>query len=820
MIERANRFTLKMEQQASRLPTFSKTRTLYRVPNRRVHEFIGREDILNQINEGLSLGPVPRIVVLRGIGGQGKTQVALEYCHREKSNQFSTIFWIDATSKSSLKTSLEGIAEYIEPATSAFSNIDNKINFALESLANWPRPWLLVFDNYDDPIAFNSLQGFIPIGKHGSILITTRHADVDALGRDRRAIELHGLQEEDALELLCKMSVKTKEDYCMTHGESIVRRLGYHPLAIAQASAYIRKRKINFESFIDHYNRRRQLILEQIPQMSQYRRRLNNSDEETFLSVFTTLELSFLQLQAGGAESRMKADFLTLFAFFNCKDISEKMLKNYYINQKSSPRVFNLLDSFVTTYFEDGYDRDLFQDILSHLRDISLLQAFSEEEDGFLHFSLHPLIKDWVKLRTNKEACQGYALLAADIVAQTIMLSWSNKQFEMPFSARREILSHLGVQMDNYDDFLQTKEEISFSRDVSIGLAEAESWFGSFYFNSGWFKEAKAMHIKALRLREEVLGQQHSDTLTSMSKVAQVLNSQGKHNESETMHRVAFQLQEEVLGQHHPDTLTSMNNLALVLTRQGKYSKAEALFRQTVLLREEILGQQHIDTLVSSSNLARVLDRQRKYKEAETIHQHTYQLRAKVLGQQHPHTQTSMNNLALVLERQDKHNEAEAIHRQTLHLRENVFGRQHPDTLISLSNLACVLDRQRKHKEAEAIHHQTLQLRAKALGQQHPHTLISMNNLALSLEHQDKCDEAKAIYQQVLQLRERVLGQGHPDTLTTISNLARVLNKQGKHNEAKTKYQQILELRENLLGHQHPLTSMIRDNLTETSALI
>lgn len=740
MIEHANRFASKMEQQASRLPTFSIPRTLYHVPNRRVHEFIGREDILNEINEGLSLGPAPRIVVLRGIGGQGKTQVALEYCHREKSNQFSAVFWIDATSESSLKKSFGVIAEYIEPATSGFSNIDNKATFALESLANWPRPWLLVFDNYDDPIAFNSLQDFIPIGKHGSIIITTRHADVDALGQDRRAIELHGLEEEDALKLLFKKIIKTKADYGMAQGKSIVRRLGYHPLAIAQASAYIRKRRINFEGFIDHYTRRRQLILEQIPQMSQYRRKLNNSDEETSLSVFTTWELSFLQLQALGVETRMKADFLTLFAFFNCKDISEKMFKNYYIDHKSSPQVFNLLDSFVTKYFYDGYDRDLFRDILSDLRDISLLQAFSEEADGFLHFSLHPLVKDWIRLRTGKEACRGYALLAADIIAQTIMLSWRNKQFEMPLSARQEILSHLDVQMDNYSDFLYAEKEIPFNRDVSISLAEAESWFGSFYYNSGWFKEAEAMHIKALRLREDVLGQQHSDTLTSISKVAQVLNSQGKHNEAETMHRLAFQLREEVLGQHHPDTLTSMHNLALVLTRQGKYNKAEALFRQTVLLREEILGQHHLDTLLSSSNLARVLDRQRKHKEAETIHQQTLQLRSKVFGQQHPHTLISMSNLALSLEHQDKYDEAKAIYQQVLQLREKVLSQWHPDILTTMSNLARVLNKQGEHIEAKTKYQQILQLRESLLGQQHPLTLIIRDNLALVLSNEGKLE--------------------------------------------------------------------------------
>src|SRR5205814_2178617 len=106
----------------------------------------------------------------------------------------------------------------------------------------------------------------------------------------------------------------------------IVARLGYHALAIAQAGAYISKRKILLGEFLDHFERRKHIVLKETPQMSQYRRRLNKSEEETSLSVFTTWELSFRQLEED-TEGVNKADLLTLFAFFNCEDISECLFK-------------------------------------------------------------------------------------------------------------------------------------------------------------------------------------------------------------------------------------------------------------------------------------------------------------------------------------------------------------------------------------------------------------------------------------------------------------------------------------------------------------
>ena len=687
--------------------TLVETHAFYHVPNRRIREFIGREDILNRVHEGLSSGPAPRIVVLRGMGGQGKTQIALEYCHRAKTKQFPTIFWVDATSESSLKKSYEVIAEDIKSATLVFPDTDSRVAFILQRFVNWPQPWLLVFDNYDDRIAFSSLPDFIPAGENGSILITTRHADADSLGQDGRAIELYGLQEGEALELLFNRTTEKQTDHSTEHGISIVKRLGYHPLAITQAGAYIGKRKIRFEDFLDHYNRQRKIILDQTPQISQYRRKLNDADKETSLSVFTTWELSFQQLQAMEGERHRREDLLTLLAFFYHKDISEKLFKEYCMNIDSSEKVSTILNPFFDK-LQGDWDSDSFIDDLCDLRDLSLLQGFTREADGFLHFSLHSLVKDWIRLRTSRKYCQDYSLLAADIVASTIMPCLHNGRLEMSLSAKQEVLLHLDVHVENYNDFLPTDLVLSFDNSVLINFANAETWFGSFYLDSGHYSDAKDMFQQALKLREEVLGQRHPETLGSMYNFASVLDSQGKYDEAEAIYRQTLQLSEEVLGQRHPDTLASMNNLALVLHNQGKYDEAEAICRQTLQLREEVLDQRHPGTLASMNNLALVLYRQGKYNEAEVINRQTLQLREEVLGQQHPRTLGTMNNLALVLHNQGKYDEAEAICRQTLQLREEVLGQRHPGTLISMRSLALVLDSCGKHDEAEALYEKSV----------------------------------------------------------------------------------------------------------------
>ena len=170
-----------------------------------------------------------------------------------------------------------------------------------------------------------------------------------------------------------------------------------HPLAITQAGAYIRKRKLRFCEFMDHYKRRKSTILENTPQLSQYRKRLGNAEEETSLNVFTTWELSFQQPQSEASENNVEAKLLTLLAFFDEKDISEQLFAGFSNNQEQmseSAKLLIWLKAFSS--LEGQWNSDLFEDVLIRLRNSSLLQAFARGLDGFSHASLHPLVKDWI----------------------------------------------------------------------------------------------------------------------------------------------------------------------------------------------------------------------------------------------------------------------------------------------------------------------------------------------------------------------------------------------------------------------------------------
>ena len=380
---------------------------------------------MQKIGKALSTGPGPRIAVLQGMGGQGKSQIALEYCHRKRDILYSAIFWIDATTEDSVKGSFQAISEQIKKPTDVLPDIQAKVDFVLQIFNSWPAQWLWVLDNYDNPSDFPNVADFIPQSNLGAILVTSRHADSDTLVLDQsnHFIKLHGLEESAAILLLSQQS--QTNDFDIEDAKEIVERLGYHPLAITQAGAYIKRRGLQLCDFMKVYKKQREAILTNTPPLSLYRRKLGNDEKETSLNVFTTWELSFQQLQSQASANNVEAKLLTLFAFFDNKDISEQLLAEFGAYEKEaseSAKLLTWINGFTSP--SGQWDTDSFAEALITLRDLSLLQGFAQEPDGFYHSSLHPLIKDWIRLRTSKLIGQENTYMAAWLLSSRLSNSW------------------------------------------------------------------------------------------------------------------------------------------------------------------------------------------------------------------------------------------------------------------------------------------------------------------------------------------------------------------------------------------------------------
>lgn len=725
------------------------------------------------------------------MGGQGKSQIAFKYCRAMKEMPLWAIFWVDASSESTLKQDFELISESLKPKGVVLETTESKVNFVKITLDTWPNPWLMVFDSYDNPKTFDNVKDYMPENEKGKIIITSRHTDTNFLTDEKNRMELGGLLVDDAVELLFKQGmIKQRDQGTIDSAKEVVLRLGYHALAIAQAGSYIGKRKFPLSVFLAHFEKQKDEILgNTLPQLSDYRKRLSPSEKEKSLSVFATWELSYQQLQNEGIDAGRMADLLSLLAFFDSRDVSENLFQAY-CNHKDATRATKIPSTSASRKDDQElkgkpasvipstassahikltiqavpkgsirdktdrhhfpgvflaqcagkWDKIAYSGVVGTLTQLSLTQAFEMQEDGFYHVSLHRLIQDWIRLRTALDDSQKYSSIAATCIYRLLDITPYINGYDMPLSWQQSILAHLKVYDRNAEEFLSGVSP-PFDENSHLGLPEFR--IGNILNQNGQFSEAEHWFRESLRLTEQAHGTRHPETLTTMSNLGSVLGSQGKRQEAETMHRRVVQLMEQVLGKKHSATLTAMNNLALVLQDQVKYQEAEKIYSEVLQLSEHVGDKLDSNMLGVRNNLAHLLCEQGRYQEAEIMHQKTLKLMEQVQGKEHPDTLVSRNNLALTLGYQGKYLEAEIQHRQALQLMERVLGKGHLYTMRTMCNLGFALSSQCKYQEAEIKMQQALQLMEPVLGKKHPDTVNTIRHLVYMLESQGKLQEAE-----------------------------------------------------------------------------
>ncbi|KAJ4376901.1 hypothetical protein N0V86_006338 [Didymella sp. IMI 355093] len=744
--------------------------------------FVGRTDELQSLEEYLLVPNTHRRKTICGLGGCGKSALAIELAYRALATHARQVFWVPVISQESFELAYQeiGVRLRIPGIADDNANVKKLVQQAL-SLED-ADDWLMIVDNADDhEVLLNNtdsgsertpLSDYLPRSDRGAILFTTRSRKVAASLTPGSVLRLDDMSKGEARQLLTQRTTEQALYGDETAVDKLLESLTCLPLAIVQAAAFMESNDVSVSDYLAMFRNteaQAELCNERFADPSRY--------EELDSTIAKTWHISFDQIRK---QDPLAAEYLSFIACIDRVNIPQSLLPPGASLVQQTKALGTLTGyAFLTerlqTAQESGRDRLFDMHRLVHMASVCWLDAHGQRAARV----------DAAVERLEELVPYG---------------GHENKEVWMVCLPHAIYLAEMSGIVDEA---------------AQAGLLDR---IGRCQASLGQYSAAETSHRQSLSTRGKMLTPEHPDTLTSMNEVANALSSQGKYAEAEKMHRNTLQLMQKVLGKEHPHTLASMNNLALALSDQGKYAEAEEMHRNTLQLREKVSGKEHPHTLTSMNEVALALSDQGKYAEAEKMHRKELQLSKEVKGEKHPHTLSSMNNLALALSCQGKYAEAEEMHRETLQLRETVLGKEHPDTLTSMNNLALALSCQGKYAEAEEMHRETLQLSKEVKGEKHPHTLSSMNNLALALSCQGKYAEAEEMHRETLQLRETVLGKEHPDTLTSMNNLALALSRQGKYAEAEEMHRETLQLREKVLGKEHPHTLASMDSLAHVLA--
>ena len=715
-----------------------------------------------------------KTVVLIGMGGQGKSRLALDYGRQICVESDSTlVLWLDATTRQSLTRSFEDIADRWNGRRRRFSDTSSRMKYVKEILME--RKWLLIFDNYDHPDHFTDIGTFIPSGD-GSILITSRHADAGLLGS---VIHISGMDEREGLELLRHRTEQNLEEPSNRAAAiQVLQTLGYLPLAIDQAGAYIRQQRLPLSMFIQQYENQKEAVLDQRHVYWDYKKKLDGEEEvETPLGVLTTWELSMQHVASTNITRSNVEHFLTVAAFLSHVEISERLFKEYA--QRSRP-----IPEWLTCFTTGGeWDSQSFRSMIAKLLTLSLAQGRNEENGGCC-LSLHPMIKDWLQSRIKESDRSVYIMETINLLANYI----DAKVHERSLQDARGLLGHLDACMSSH-----SRLKTAACRLGSGNFRKHAFTFSSFYMSHGRYREAEEGLQAVLEHDTEAYGEKHTHTFRTIRHLANALVHGGKYHKAYEMLNKAFNHSKDVAD---VETLHILVALAGVLTKLDRQDEAERCYEAALkghALQKGSVEPREIFLLYE--RLAEVKRYLGKHGEAESLYMEAHRGYEEDCAYDEDATFDMLRTaggLADLLRIHSRYAEAEKSYREAWQGYKIHLGADHPKTIFMLTNLAISCRNQGKFADAETYLEESVRIFQKSLGPDHPDSLRALMNLSICIDKQGHYKEAETKYWIVLKGREKKLGLNHPHTRRTLERLAHMLWMQGRQDKAETVIRKVL----------------------------
>ncbi len=739
----------------------------WNVPYDQNRLFTGRDDILKALHDAFMASKMMERTqpqAITGLGGIGKTQIAIEYTYHYAS-EYQTVLWAKADSREVLTADFVSMADLLGLPEKNEQDQKRTVDAVKQWLQSHPS-WLLILDNVED---LTMIRDFIPQGGKGHILLTTRS---QATGGIADAVEIKTMEPDvGAHFLLRRTKITNPSGVDDATAQEISREMGGLPLALDQAGAYIEETGDALSDYLKEYQTQRTVLLQKPDELA----------IAFHESAVTTFSLAFDKVKQSNA---MAAELLQLCAFLHPDDIPREII---------TEGATDLGPVLQQAAARPGY----LNSAIAELRKYSLVHR----DPGVGTLSIHRLVQDIIKDAMDKQTQRTWAERTVRTVNHVFpdasFEKWQECQKYLPhaqkcselikdkgltFPEASRLLRQAGLYLHQRAQYVQAESLLKQALDIrekvepgSLDEAESLNDLGELYYSQGKYVDAKQCFVETLAIRQQQMKPDAPLVAESLTNLAAIHFTQNQLAEAEQLFSQALAIFNRAFGPEHRLVAINLSNLAHIQYLRGNYREAEGLYRQALVIYEKVLEPGNPNLAHSLDSLALVYRDQGKYAEAEPLYREALDIRERILGPENPDTANSRNNLALFYYDQGKYAEAEPLYLQALNTLQHIYGREHSEVAKVLHNLARLYQAQDKYDKAEELFTQSLEINKRTIGLENREVAKLLDSIAQFYETWNKQNQAEAAYSQALDITKQTMGSDHPQVATVLEHYAALM---------------------------------------------
>ncbi|KAI8715897.1 NB-ARC domain-containing protein [Fusarium sp. LHS14.1] len=605
------------------------------LPYERNSEFIARPGLFEKI---FSMIPTSsrgsRNGALWGVGGSGKTQLALEYAYTRCGDPNCSIFWVRADSAATFTEDYRLIAKDLE--IEQHLKGDDLLAAVCTSIEAH-QPWVLILDGADDLSLFsrkedseyfNTLLDFVPKGPRGTVLWTTRDESLGRLvSKPCFCFNVSGMKYVEAWQLFKStrgQMAEHQDTADMRHErDHLLDELQYLPLAIMQAGSYMRHTDTSIREYTT-------LLVEN----KQHSRFVVSKWNYGVVLFTSAISLDWIR-----QHNRDAYEMLHVLAHLDNRNITLDFLSELIRNTAGA------------TNMEDS------QRLPRAIEELTTLNLISPAGSGWPSFEMHQLVQDAVRDCQDDTGPASWSIFLAK--ALSLVISRFSVSHAVSVCKRAETGGREG-------------EATALLRKVSRLLDDEERWL-----------EKESVDKRVLALQERVLGESHPETISTAMSLAATFFQQGRSDKAMELATRALEVRQRTWGEKNSYTMKSKVAVGMIFHQQGLYHEAEAIY-------SEVLNLQIQESGLGMETRSYILDclawnhyAQGRYEEAEAHLNIAWSWHQEFDGGQHPDTLQALHQLAVIVHMNGHPEKGIELMQTCVESRREVLGFAHPLTNVS-----------------------------------------------------------------------------------------------------------------------------------------